>query len=170
MVAEMLPGLKKYPRIFEPIQIGKVWSRNRVKYASTETNFNYRDGYVADKEVGYMEAQARGGAGIVTTQGAYTDPIGAGKGYVGMMAIWDDKYIPGLKRLADAIKKYDAVSCLQLMDCGRVGGIELPYTIGPSAVPQKLPIFRPPREMTLEDIKTTIQNNADGARRAVEAG
>jgi len=170
MAGEMLPGLKKYPHIFSPIKIGKLEVKNRVKYASTETNFNFRDGYVADKEVGYMEAQARGGAGIVTTQGAFTDPIGAGKGYVGMMAIWDDKFIPGLKRLNDAIRKYDTASCLQLMDCGRVGGIELPYTIGPSAVPQKLPIFRPPREMSLEDIQTTIQNNADGARRAVEAG
>ncbi|HNU72595.1 MAG TPA: FAD-dependent oxidoreductase [Thermodesulfobacteriota bacterium] len=170
MAGEMLPGLKKYPHIFSPIKIGRVECKNRIKYASTETNFNYRDGYVADKEVGYMEAQARGGAGWVTTQGAYTDPIGAGKGYVGMMAIWDDKFIPGLARLNKAIKKYDTVSCLQLMDCGRVGGIELPYTIGPSNVPQKLPIFRPPKEMTLEDIERTIQNNAEGARRSVEAG
>lgn len=170
MIGEMLPGLKKYPHIFSPIKIGKVTCKNRIKYASTETNFNFRDGYVSDKEVGYMEAQARGGCGIVTTQGAYTDPIGAGKGYVGMMAIWDDKFIPGLARLNKAIKMYDSVSCLQLMDCGRVGGIELPYTIGPSVVPQKLPIFRPPKEMTLEDIQRTIQNNADGARRAVEAG
>lgn len=170
MAGEMLPGLNKYPHIFSPIRIGKIEVKNRIKYASTETNYNYRDGYVADKEVGYMEAQARGGAGIVTTQGAYTDPVGAGKGYVGMMAIWDDKFIPGLKRLSNAIKKHDAVSCLQLMHCGRVGGIELPYTLGPSDVPQKLPIFRPPREMTKADIEQCIQEHVDGARRAVEAG
>jgi len=170
MAGEMLPGLKKYPHIFSPIKIGKVEVKNRIKYASTETNFNYRDGYVADKEVGYMEAQARGGAGIVTTQGAFTDKGGAGKGYVGMMAIWDDKFIPGLARLNKAIKQYDAVSCLQLMHCGRVGGIELPYTDGPSDVPQKLPIFRPPREMSKEDIQICIQEHIDGARRTVEAG
>ena len=57
----MLPGIKKYPHIFSPIKIGKLEIKNRIKYASTETNFNYRDGYVSDKEVGYMEAQARGG-------------------------------------------------------------------------------------------------------------
>jgi len=170
MAGEILPGIRKYPHIFSPIRIGKVEVKNRIKYASTETNFNYRDGYVSDKEVGYMEAQARGGAGIVTTQGAFTDKTGAGKGYVGMMAIWDDKFIPGLSRLAKAIKKYEARSCLQLMDCGRVGGIELPYTLGPSVVPQKLPIFRPPREMTKEEIEMAIQANADAARRAVEAG
>jgi 2,4-dienoyl-CoA reductase (NADPH2) len=120
--------------------------------------------------VAYMEAQARGGAGIVTTQGAYTDPRGEGKGYVGMMAIWDDKFIPGLKRIADVIRKHDAVSVLQLMHCGRVGGIHLDYTVGPSVVEQRLPRFRPPRAMTKEDIELCIEQHVQGARRCVEAG
>ena len=70
----MKPGEQRYPHVFSPVRIGKLELRNRIKYASTETNFNYGDGFVSDKEVAYMEAQARGGAGIVTTQGAYTDP------------------------------------------------------------------------------------------------
>lgn len=166
----MLPGEKKYPHIFQPGRIGKVEVKNRIKYASTETNFNYGDGYVSDREVAYMEAQARGGAGMVTTQGAYTDPTGAGKGYVGMMAIWDDKFIPGLKRIADVIRKYDSKSVCQLMHCGRVGGVELEYTVGPSVVPQRIPRFREPIEMTKEMIEIEIQNHIDGARRIVEAG
>ena len=166
----MLPGQKAYPHIFSPGKLGKIETKNRIKYASTETNFNYRDGYVADKEVAYMEAQARGGAGLVTTQGAYTDSKGEGKGYVGMMAIWDDRFIPGLKRIADVIRKYDSVSVLQLMHCGRVGGIHLDYTVGPSVVDQRLPRFRPPREMTKEDIEICIAEHAEGARRCAEAG
>ncbi len=166
----MLPGQKKYPHIFSPGKLGKLETKNRIKYASTETNFNYSDGYVADKEVAYMEAQARGGAGIVTTQGAYTDPRGEGKGYVGMMAIWDDKFIPGLRRIADVIRKYDALSVLQLMHCGRVGGIHLDYTVGPSVVDQRLPRFRPPREMTKEEIEICIAEHVQGARRCAEAG
>ena len=166
----MLPGEKRYPHIFSPGKLGKLETKNRIKYASTETNFNYSDGYVADKEVAYMEAQARGGAGIVTTQGAYTDPKGEGKGYVGMMAIWDDKFIPGLKRIADVIRKYDAVSVLQLMHCGRVGGIHLDYTVGPSVVDQRLPRFRPPREMTKEQIEICIEQHVQGALRCAEAG
>jgi len=166
----VLAGEKRYPHIFSPGKLGKIETKNRIKYASTETNFNYRDGYVADKEVAYMEAQARGGAGIVTTQGAYTDPKGEGKGYVGMMAIWDDEFIPGLKRVADVIRKYDARSVLQLMHCGRVGGIHLDYTVGPSVVEQRLPRFRPPREMTREKIEVCIEEHVQGARRCAEAG
>ena len=166
----MLPGEKKYPHIFSPIQIGKVWAKNRIKYASTETNYNYSDGFVSEKELAYIEAHARGGSGIVTTQGAYTDPRGEGQGYVGMMGIWDDKFIPGLKKMADVIHQGDAVACLQLMHCGRVGGINLPYTVGPSATPQRLRRFRPQREMTAEQIEECIREHIDGARRAVEAG
>lgn len=166
----MLPGEKKYPHIFSPIKVGKLWAKNRIKYASTETNYNYGDGFVSEKELAYIEAHARGGSGIVTTQGAYTDPRGEGQGYVGMMGIWDEKYIPGLRKMADIIHQGDALACLQLMHCGRVGGINLPYTVGPSAVPQRLRRFRPQREMTIEDIETCIQDHIAGARRAVEAG
>jgi 2,4-dienoyl-CoA reductase (NADPH2) len=166
----MKPGEKKYPHIFQPGKIGKMEVKNRIKYASTETNFNYGDGFAADKEVAYMEAQARGGAGIVTTQGAYTDPRGEGQGYVGMMGIWDDKFLPGLKRIADVIHKHDAKAILQLMHCGRVGGINLEYTVGPSQVKQKIPRFREPVEMTKEQIEIAIQEHVQGARRCVEAG
>ena len=166
----MLPGEKKYPHIFSPIQIGKVWAKNRIKYASTETNYNYSDGFVSEKELAYIESHARGGSGIVTTQGAYTDPRGEGQGYVGMMGIWDDKYIPGLKKMADIIHRGDSVACLQLMHCGRVGGINLPYTVGPSATPQRLRRFRPQREMTVEDVEICIQEHIDAAIRAAESG
>ncbi len=166
----MKPGEEKYPHIFSPGRIGKVEFKNRIKYASTETNFNYGDGFVSEREIAYMEAQARGGAGIVTTQGAYTDPVGEGKGYVGMMGIWDDKFIPGLKRIADVIREHDSVSVLQLMHCGRVGGVELPYTIGPSEVKQRIPRFREPVEMTDEKIELTIEEHVQGAIRCQEAG
>jgi len=166
----MLPGEKKYPNIFSPIKIGKFWAKNRIKYASTETNFNYSDGFVSEKELAYIEAHARGGSGIVTTQGAYTDPRGEGQGYVGMMGIWDDKFIPGLKKMADVVHQGDALACLQLMHCGRVGGINLPYTVGPSAIKQRLRRFRPQRKMSIPEVEECIQEHVDGARRAVEAG
>jgi len=166
----MKPGQKKYPHVFSPGNIGKMQVKNRIKYASTETNFNFGDGFVADKEIAYMEAQARGGAGMVTTQGAYTDPRGEGQGYVGMMGIWDDKFIPGLKKIADVIHKHDSKAVLQLMHCGRVGGINLEYTVGPSEVKQRIPRFREPVEMTREQIQMGIQEHIDGARRCVDAG
>lgn len=162
--------MSSYPHIFSPGQIGSLITKNRIKYAATETNFPYADGFVTDKEVAYMEAQARGGAGIVTTQGAYPDKKGEGKGFKGMMAIYDDRFIPGLARIAAVIRQNGALSCLQILHCGREGGVELDYSIMASAVPQKLSYFKAPKEITNEQIQISIKEHIDAARRAKDAG
>ena len=77
----MRAGEAKYPHIFSPWKLKNMETKNRIKYAATETNFNLEDGYVHDRDVAYMEAIARGGPGIVTTQGAFTDPTGLGWQY-----------------------------------------------------------------------------------------
>lgn len=161
---------KRYPNLFSEGKIGSLVTKNRVKYAATETNFPYGDGYVSDREVAYMEAQARGGAGIVTTQGAYPDPKGEGKGFKGMMAIYDDRFIPGLHRIAEAIKRHGALSCIQILHCGREGGVELDYCLMPTVVPQRLSYFKKPREITRDEIKKSVEDHIKAARRAVEAG
>ena len=162
--------MEKYPHIFSPGRIGGLETKNRIKYAATETNFPFSDGFVSDREVAYMEAQAKGGAAIVTTQGAYPDKKGEGKGFRGMMAIWDDRFIPGLARIADVIKKNGALSCVQILHCGREGGVDLDYCLMPSVVPQKLSYFKPPREITKEEIKTSLKDHIEAAKRAKAAG
>jgi 2,4-dienoyl-CoA reductase (NADPH2) len=165
------PGAKRYPNLFKPITIGKLTIPNRIKYAATEDNLNGHDGFVTDAGVEYLRLRARGVVGgICTMQGVYMDPGRFGQGYVGQAAAWDDKFIPGLKRLADAIHDEGAVSNYQLMHCGRVGGVETPVCVGPSAIPQRLRVFRPVREMTKDDIKTCIQEHADAAKRGIAAG
>ncbi len=162
--------MSRYPHVFSTGQIGSLTTKNRIKYAATETNFPFGDGFVSDKEVAYMEAQARGGAGIITTQGAYPDAKGEGKGFRGSMAIYDDRFIPGLARIAEVIKRHNALSCLQILHCGREGGVDLEYCLMPSVVSQKLSYFKPPREITHQEIKDSIRDHIAAARRAKEAG
>jgi 2,4-dienoyl-CoA reductase (NADPH2) len=162
--------MENYPHIFSPGNIGSLTIKNRIKYAATETNFNYGDGYVTDKEVEYMAAQAKGGAGIVTTQGAYPDAKGEGKGFKGMMSIDDDRFIPGLAEIAKVIKDNGALSCIQILHCGREGGVDLDYCLMPSVVPQKLSYFKAPREITAKQIKESVNDHIKAAHRAVKAG
>ena len=159
-----------YPHIFSPGRIGSLITKNRIKYAATESNFNTQDGFVTDREIAYMEAQARGGAGIVTTQGAYPDASGAGKGFRGTMSISHDRFIPGLAKLAEAIKKNGALAALQILHCGREGGVDLDYCLMPSVVPQRLSYFKPPREITSAEIAQSVKDHAAAARRARDAG
>ena len=159
-----------YPHVFSPGRVGSLIAKNRIKYAATESNFNTQDGFVTDREIAYLTAQARGGAGIVTTQGAYPDKLGEGKGFRGTMSIADDRFIPGLSRLATAIKENGALAALQILHCGREGGVDLGYCLMPSVVPQRLSYFKPPREITPAGIKQAVADHVAAARRAYDAG
>ncbi len=165
------PGAKAYPHLFKQIQIGNLIVPNRIKYAATEENLNDLNGFVTDADVAYMKSRAEGVVGgLCFMQGVYMDEARKGQGYVGQAACWDDKYVPGLKRLADAIHGEKAIAGFQLMDCGRVGAVEVDSGHGPSTVPQRLRIFKPMYEMTNAEVKEMVQQSVDAARRGVEAG
>jgi len=165
------PGAKKYPHLFKPIELGNLTIPNRIKYAATEDNLNGGDGFVMDSGVAYLRERAKGVVGgICTMQGVYMDEKRQGQGYVGQAAAWHDKFIPGLKRLADAIHEQRAVAGCQLMHCGRVGAVEVDYCQGPSDVPQRLRIFRPVQEMTKGDIKQCIKQHIEATERLLKAG
>ena len=165
------PGAKKYSNLFKPIQIGNLIIPNRIKYAATEDNLNTHDGFITDADVAYIRERAKGVVGgICTMQGVYMDKNRQGQGYVGQAASWDDKFVPGLRRLAEAIHAERAVAGYQLMHCGRVGAVDVQYCQGPSPVPQRLRIFRPVQEMTKQDIKQCLKEHVEAARRGLEAG
>ena len=165
------PGIAKYPNIFNQAQVGAFKCRNRVKYAACSvSNFNTRDGFITDREYARMEVIARTGAGMITNQGAYPDPEGAGKAYYRQLSIAHDKYTAGFRKIADLIHGAGAIAIQQILHAGRYGGIDLNHCVQPSAVPQTLRHFRPPRQMSLEDIRRCIQDHCDASLRAMEAG
>ena len=94
----------KFPHIFKARKLAGLTIKNAVKYAACSvSNFNTRDGFVTEREIARMKVIAATGSGLITNQGAYPDRKGEGKGYYCQLSIADDKYIPGLKRVADLI-------------------------------------------------------------------
>ncbi|MBI3108601.1 MAG: FAD-dependent oxidoreductase [Candidatus Rokubacteria bacterium] len=165
------PGIKKYGHLFEPFRIGTFTLRNRVKYAACSvSNFNTEDGFITDREYARMDVIARTGCGLITNQGAYPDPRGEGKAYMRQLSISDDRYVPGLRKIADMLHAGGAVAIQQILHGGRYGGINLAYALQPSATPQTLRHFRKPKEMSVEEIRGIIQQHAEAAARAMDAG
>ncbi|HQY27585.1 MAG TPA: NAD(P)/FAD-dependent oxidoreductase, partial [Burkholderiaceae bacterium] len=158
-------------RLFEPAKWGKLESRNRIKYgACCVSNYNERDGTITVRELGRMQVIAGTQCGIITNQGAYPDPLGEGKAYFRQVALHDDRFLPEFEKIAGWIHDAGAIAIQQILHAGRYGGIDLGYCIQPSIVPQTLPHFRPPREITKEQIRETIAQHADAAKRALRAG
>ena len=165
------PGIKKYGHLFEPFRVGTFTLRNRVKYAACSvSNFNTEDGFITDREYARMDVIARTGCGLITNQGAYPDPRGEGKAYMRQISISDDRYVPGLRKIADMLHAGGAVAIQQILHGGRYGGINLAYALQPSATPQTLRHFRKPREMSVDEIRGIIGQHAEAAARAMDAG
>ena len=117
-----------------------------------------------------MRVIANTGCGMITNQGAYPDPRGEGKAYFRQVALHDDRFLPEFETIAGFIRERGAIGIQQILHAGRYGGIDLGYCIQPSVVPQTLPHFRPPREITKEQIRETIRDHAEAAKRAIRAG
>ncbi|TAK49849.1 MAG: FAD-binding protein [Xanthobacteraceae bacterium] len=165
------PGEAKLPYLFQPSKWGRFELKNRVKYgACCVSNYNTRDGFITPRELARTRVIAETGCGIITNQGAYPDPHGEGKAYFRQVAIFDDKFLPQFEMIARMIKDNGGMAIQQILHAGRYGGIDLGYCIQPSIVPQTLPHFRPPREITKEQIRQTIKEHAEAAARAVKAG
>ena len=165
------PGIKKYGHLFEPFRVGTFTLRNRVKYAACSvSNFNTEDGFITDREYARMDVIARTGCGLITNQGAYPDPRGEGKAYMRQLSISDDRYVPGLRKIADMLHAGGAVAIQQILHGGRYGGINLAYALQPSATPQTLRHFRKPKEMSVDEIRGIVGQHAEAATRAMDAG
>ena len=156
--------------LFEPIVIGKMELKNRLVMAPMGTGYGGRDGFVSDRIIAYLAARAKGGIGLVTVEVAYTHRLGrAGLG--GELAITDDKYIPGLRTLSDAIHRAGARVVIQLNHAGRYARAknlgEAP--VAPSAIPSRY-TGETPRELTTGEVEEIVDAFGEGARRAREAG
>lgn len=161
----------EFPHIFGEAKVGKFTVQNRVKYAACcVSNFNSRDGFLTEREFARDQVIAQTGASIMTNQGAYPDTSGEGKAYHSQLCINDDKYIPGLTRIANLFHDNSAVAIQQILHGGRYGGIDLGYCVQPSDTAQTLKHFRPPRAMSKEGIQKVIDDHAKAAVRAVKAG
>ncbi|HEY0259480.1 MAG TPA: hypothetical protein VGC18_06460 [Lacisediminihabitans sp.] len=126
-------------------------------------------GHVTDADVEYFARRADV-AGMIITGASFVNR--EGRAFLGGLGIDDATDMAGLRRLAAAIKSKGNLALVQLHHGGREAKCaydELGYVLAPSAI--DLP-FLPyvPREMTEEQIASTVADFGRAAVRAVEAG
>lgn len=160
---------QKFPRLFQPGRIGSLEVKNRLVMPPMATGLALKDGTVTDRQIDYYAERAGGGAGLVIVEITCVDsPVG--KGNVRQIAIDDDQFIPGLSRLAEAIKRNGARAAIQLHHAGRQTSAQWTghQPVAPS--PVAMPGGEQPRELTLEEIATLVTRFGEAAERAKRAG
>lgn len=159
-----------YPHLFQPARIGTLEVKNRIIGAPMERNYCTAEGRVTQRYVDYMEARARGGAGLLYTEATYVDPRGKGRTY--QMGLHDDDLVPDLARLVRAVHKHGGAVGPELNYGGRVvqpwvSGLE---SRAPSAVAYAGAAGHMPRALSVGEIADIVQRFADAAGRAAAAG
>lgn len=148
--------------LFEPVRLGPLTLTNRLVMAPMGTCLD-NGGYITDDTVAYYRRRAEGGVGTITVEGCLVsaDTVGPEPRLSG------PEYVPGLRRLVDALRPHDVTVGVQLMHPGRQ------VVEGPSVAPSpvRLNSAAPvPHELTGPEIAAVVDDYAAAAVRAREAG
>jgi 2,4-dienoyl-CoA reductase-like NADH-dependent reductase (Old Yellow Enzyme family)/thioredoxin reductase len=157
------------PYLFSPIKIKSLDLVNRAVMSPMGTNLGNPDGTVSEAYVAYIKRRARGEAGLIITGIASVHP--SGSAIPNELGAYDDRFIPGLRKISDAVHAAGSKVALQLHHAGRESLYLLQQgkAIAPSVV-RSLVFGLTPREITREEIHEIITAFGAASARALEAG
>ena len=158
--------------LFRPVKINRMELKNRIVMPAMTTIMGNADGTVSDKFVEYYSARARGGAALIIAETVDVHPYthNLPLGDRGFTAIYDDKFIPGLRHFTESIHAAGAKVGVQLQHSGRAM-IMLDSSkppLAPSAIPH--PGGATPRALAVSEIEELTEAFGAAAGRAKAAG
>ncbi len=154
------------PSLHERLDLahGPAWTNRYALAPLTNTQSN-PDGTLSEDEFRWLVARAEGGFGLTMTSATYVSPEGQAWG--GQLGISDERHLPGLTRLAEAIRAAGSVSSVQLHHGGRRGN---PGVTGlPNVAPWDDPA-KDTRALTTEGVHRAVGDFVRAAQRAEQAG
>ena len=83
--------------LLTPARIGSVEIKNRIVMPPMTTRTADEEGFITDDSIAYYMARVRGGTGLITVEMA--SPEKAGRHRRREVGIYDNRFVPGLKRL-----------------------------------------------------------------------
>lgn len=140
---------EKLYEIFTPIQINKMWIKNRIVMAPFLTNDALEDGSIGQRQIDYYLERAKGGIGLIIVEGAHV--TASRKFSPKSLGIDSDYLIPRYKEFVKQLKSFGAKVAIQ---------------IGENLHSRELK----PSDLSVEKIYKIISNFVDATARVREAG
>jgi 2,4-dienoyl-CoA reductase-like NADH-dependent reductase (Old Yellow Enzyme family) len=149
--------------LFEHTTIGNMSLSNRFVRSATWEGLADKNGSVTSRLIEMMVKLVRGEVGLIISSYAFVSP--GGQSSPGQLAVYDDRFLPGLGDMAHAVHSAGGKMALQLVHGGcssnsALSGLE---PVGPSVLSNC-------REASREDIAAIISAFARAAGRAKQAG
>ena len=102
--------------LFSPLTVKQLTLKNRIVLPPMANNMADDSGAVTDAHIKHYVRRAKAGVGMVIVEHAYIRRDG--RVNERQLGIYDDALIPGLRRLAEAIKACDTVAGIQITHAG----------------------------------------------------
>lgn len=159
-------------QIFQELKFRSLTVKNRLFRSNVSGQFDDYNGHGGSARLNWEEKFARGGVGCIIS--SFTPVSVRGRILVRYAMIDDDDKIPFWRAIGDRVHAHDCRFLMQLSHSGRqqdMGGAENLYKRGLSST-NKSDYFHGllAEAMSREDIRTVVEQFAQGARRAKEAG
>ncbi|WP_040890046.1 NADPH-dependent 2,4-dienoyl-CoA reductase [Vibrio ezurae] len=153
-----------YPNLLQPLDLGFTQLKNRVLMGSMHTGLE--DSVKGlQKLAAFYEERAKGGVGIIVTGGF--SPNLRGRLYPTAAQFSRPKHAQAHKVITEAVHRHQGKIALQLLHAGRYGY----HPLVQSSTEAKAPIAKfAPSEMSSRQVKNTIEDYANSAALAKEAG
>ena len=153
--------------LFEEVAAGPLRLRNRLAFPATIGNLGTSEA-PTDEQIAYYERRARGGVGLIVTEGVTVHS--SSQPNAAVVQAYNPKARAGLQKLAAATKRHGAAIVLQLWHAGRQqlwGPTRSPW--GASSLPDAFSGVVP-HVMTLDEVAEVEQAFIACARVARDAG
>lgn len=164
------PRPARYDVLFEPVRIGPKLARNRFYQVPHCNGGGYRDpSAVAEMR----RTKAEGGWGVIFTEQTEIHPSSEITPFI-EQRLWDDREIPALARMAEAMKSHGALAGIQLAYSGINGpnfySREVPLAVTGGPILTFTPDPVQARAVDREDIRDLRRWFRNAIRRARLAG
>lgn len=116
----------RYGALLQPMELGPLHLKNRIVKSGQWFLYAEPDGSCGDRIVAWYEGLAKHGPGLITIEESICEyPWGASQ--VPHVRLDDDRFLPGLTRLAAAVHAHDVPVVVQITHAGpayssKVGG------------------------------------------------
>ncbi|MFT5313313.1 MAG: 2,4-dienoyl-CoA reductase (NADPH2) [Paraglaciecola sp.] len=157
-------GLKKYPNLLKPLDLGFTQLKNRVLMGSMHTGLEEApNGH--KMMAAYFAERAKGGVGLIVTGGI--GPNDEGATHKNTKRLDTDEAVAQHKEITDAVHEAGSKICMQILHTGRYA--YNPALVAPSAVQAPINPFKP-KALDEEGIEKQIQDFVFTSTQAQKAG
>jgi len=171
--------MKNKQALLQPYNKNGLDLKNRLVMAPMTRSRADNSGNIPTEELQVPYYGQRVSAGLIITEGAQVSERAVG--YVNTPGIYTKAQVEGWKKVTKAVHEKGGEIFIQLWHVGRMSHPDFHHgelPLAPSAINPNSKSFTPqgfketvtPKAMTLEDIKTTINDFRQAAANAVEAG